>query len=116
MSGCVSTFSLRVRSAAHRQPMLSKSWMQVTALRGLHTTALQRGFSRAEGEEEEVRRGRSKDKEVSWVANVQITLSGNFYKFLKETLEISTPKSSMLKGQVHTAVTACHHPTTATSK
>lgn len=72
MSGCVPTFSLWVRFAADRQPMLSKSWKQVTALRGLHTIAQQSCFSKAEMEEEEVRRGRSKDKEVSWVVcNVQ---------------------------------------------
>lgn len=64
----------------------STSSLEVTALSGLQALAQWSGFSRAEEREreEEVRRGRSKDKELSRAVNVKITLSENFYKLLKQ--------------------------------
>lgn len=68
------------------QLTLSTSYLEVTALSGLQAVAQWSGFSRAEEREreEEVRRGRSKDKELSRVVNVKITLSESFYKLPKQ--------------------------------
>lgn len=65
---------------------LSTSCLQVTTLSRLQAVAQWSGFSRAEESEreEEVRKGRSKDKEPSRAVNVKITLSGSFYKLPKQ--------------------------------
>lgn len=99
-----------------RQPAPSTSSPQVTTPSGLQAVAQRSGFSKAEREEEEVRRGRSEDEQLSRVASAAIRLAGSFYKLLEEALETAISKSSTLKGQVNATVTAHHRPVMATLK
>ncbi|EOA93694.1 hypothetical protein Anapl_17603 [Anas platyrhynchos] len=86
-----------------RQPAPSTSSPQVTTPSGLQAVAQRSGFSKAEREEEEVRRGRSEDEQLSRVASAAIRLAGSFYKLLEEALETAISKSSTLKaGDVYT--------------
>lgn len=56
-----------------------------------------------------MRKGRSKGKVLSWVANVKITLSESFYKLPKQPEETSVCPEE-LRGQVTMAGSAQHHP------